>query len=159
MNLKNYTTKVPAVQTIAFIEAYLASAGVSGVTKQFENGVPSAVFFHIEIPTPGTQHVQRFTIRLPAQIGKVHDYLWQQYCSNRRQPRLKKEDFLVQAANTAWKIQQDWVQIQISLIKLKQAEFLEVFMGYLWDGKRSYFKMVEDAKFKPLMIGNKSDDE
>lgn len=145
MNLKNYTTKVPATQTIAFIEQYLASAGVSGVTKQFENGVPVAVFFHIEIPP------NKFTIRLPAQINKVHDYMWQEYVANRRQPRLEKKDFLNQAANTAWKIQQDWVQVQISLIKLKQAEFLEVFMGYLWDGERSYYQRVENAKFKGLI--------
>ena len=144
MNLKNYTSNTPAIQTIGFIEQYLAAAGVNGVTKKFENGIPMALFFHIEIPP------NRFTICLPARISEVHDYLWNQYVTNRRQPRLKKQDFLDQAARTAWKIQQDWVQVQMSLIKLKQADFLQVFMGFLWDGKQSYYQSITDNKFKQL---------
>lgn len=144
MNLKNYTSSVPAHQTISYIEAYLASAGVSGISKQYENGQPAAIFFHIELPP------QRFTVRLPARIAEVQDYLWNEYCSCTRRPRKEKADFLEQATRTAWKIQQDWVQVQISLIKLKQAEFLEVFMGFLWDGKKSYFQRVEAGQFKQL---------
>jgi hypothetical protein len=144
MNLKNYTSCAPVHQTISYIEAYLASAGVSGISKQYVNGVPVAIFFHIEIPP------NRFTIRLPARVEDVHEYLWQEYCAAARRPRRTKEDFADQAARTAWKIQQDWVQVQISLIKLKQADFLEVFMGFLWDGKKSYYQALEHSKFKAL---------
>lgn len=144
MNLKNYTSSTPAHQTISFIEAYLASAGVSGISKQYENGQPVAIFFHIEMPP------NRYTIRLPARITAVHDYLWNDYVTKAKRPRLTKADFLDQASRTAWKIQQDWVQVQISLIKLKQADFLEVFMGYLWDGKQSYYQAMEISKFKQL---------
>lgn len=144
MNLKNYTSSVPAHQTISYIEAYLASAGVSGISKQYENGQPAAIFFHIDLAP------QRFTVRLPARIAEVQEYLWAEYCSCTRRPRKEKDDFLEQATRTAWKIQQDWVQVQISLIKLKQAEFLEVFMGFLWDGKKSYFQRLEAAQFKQL---------
>lgn len=144
MNLKNYTSSTPAHQTISYIEAYLASAGVSGISKQYDNGQPSAIFFHIDLPP------NRFTVRLPARVSDVQEYLWQDYCSKTRRPRKDKADFLDQAARTAWKIQQDWVQVQISLIKLKQADFLEVFMGFLWDGKQSYFQSLENTKFKQL---------
>lgn len=144
MNLKNYTSSVPAGTTISYIEAYLAGAGVSGISKQYANNQPVAIFFHIEIPP------NRYTIRLPARVGAVHDYLWNEYVSKTKRPRLVKGDFYDQACRTAWKIQQDWVQVQISLIKLKQADFLEVFMGYLWDGKQSYYEAMENSKFKML---------
>lgn len=144
MNLKNYTSSSPASQTIAYIEAYLASAGVTGISKQYENGHPTAIFFHIDLPP------NKFTVRLPARVADVQDYLWQEYCSSVKKPRKAKVDFLDQAARTAWKIQQDWVQVQISLIKLKQASFLEVFMGFLWDGKQSYYQSIESTKFKAL---------
>lgn len=144
MTLKNYTSSVPAHQTISYIEAYLASADVNGISKQYENGQPSAIYFHIELPP------SRYTVRLPARVAEVQEYLWQEYCSHTRRPRKTKDDFLDQASRTAWKIQQDWVQVQISLIKLKQANFLEVFMGFLWDGKQSYYQALENAKFKQL---------
>lgn len=149
MNLKNYTSSVPANQTISYIEAYLASAGVTGISKQYNPHTkePEAIFFHIEIPP------SRYTIKLPARVAEVQDFLWNDYVSshsrNRKLPK-RKEDFLHQAARTAWKIQQDWVQVQISLIKLKQADFLQVFMGFLWDGKQSYYQALEDTKFKQL---------
>ena len=144
MNLKNYTSSVPAATTISYIEAYLASCGVSGISKQYDNGIPVAIFFHIEIPP------SRYTIRLPAKVNEVHEVMWKEYVGNRKQPRLKKEDFRDQAARTAWKIQQDWVQVQMSLIKLKQADFRELFMAFLWDGKQSYYQSLSAGGFKQL---------
>lgn len=135
MNLKNYTSSVPANTTISYIEAYLADCGVSGITKQIENGQPVAIFFHINVGQDGN-----FTVKLPAKVEDVLEYLWKDYVTTRVKPTKTKEDFREQASRTAWKIQQDWVQVQMSLIKLKQAEFLEVFMGFLWDGKQSYYQ-------------------
>jgi hypothetical protein len=144
MKLKNYTSSVQANTTISYIEAYLAQCGVTGISKQYENGVPVAIFFHIEMPP------SRYTIRLPAKVRLVQEELWKDYVNTSRRPRKTKEDFADQAARTAWKIQQDWVQVQMTLITLKQADFREVFMGFLWDGKQSYFEMLEDGKFKQL---------
>lgn len=134
MNLKNYTSSVSAAQTISYIEAYLASCGVSAVSKQYENTIPVALFFHVDLDG------KKFTIRLPAKVKDVQDYLWKEYCGSTRRPRKTIKDFAEQAARTAWKIQQDWVQVQMSLIKLKQADFLEVFMGYLWDGEQTFYQ-------------------
>lgn len=149
MNLKNYTSSVPAATTISYIESYLATAGVTGISKQYDNGKPVAIFFHIELPH------NRYTVRLPARITDVQDFLWNEYVAGTRRPRKTRDDFYEQAERTAWKIQQDWVQVQISLIKLKQADFLEVFMGFLWDGKQSYYQALEKGQFKALPEGKK----
>lgn len=144
MNLKNYTSSIPAHTTISYIESYLAQCGVSGISKQYEGGIPVALFFHIELPE------NKFTIRLPAKVDEVQEFFWNEYVSHARRPRKTKEDFRDQALRCAWKIQQDWVQVQMSLIKLKQVDFLEVFMGFLWDGRKSYYQALEGTKFKQL---------
>lgn len=143
-NLKNYTSSVPINLTLSYIEAYLMECGVSGITKQVEKGTCAALFFHLEI------NGDRFTIRLPAQVDKVQDYFWREYVSRAKRPNKTKEDFREQAERTAWKIQQDWVQVQMSLIKLKQVHFLEVFMGFLWDGKQSYYQRLEGGGFRGI---------
>lgn len=144
MQLKNYTCGIAASTTISYIEAYLAQCGVSGISKQYENGIPIAIFFHIEMPP------SRYTIRLPAKVKEVQESLWKDYVGNTTKPRKTKEDFAEQAARTAWKIQQDWVQVQMSLIKLKQADFRELFMAFLWDGKQSYYQSLAHTGFKQL---------
>jgi hypothetical protein len=144
MNLKNYTSEIPVERTISYIEAYLASCGVSGISKQFENKIPVAIFFHINLGA------KNFTIRLPARVAEVQDWLWRQYCSGVSKPRKVKEDFAEQAGRTAWRIQHDWVQVQMSLIRLKQADFVEVFMGFIWDGEQSYYERLQASGLKAL---------
>lgn len=144
MNLKNYTSSVPAMTTIAFIEQYLADCGVMGVSKQFENSVPVALFFHVEVGG------KKFTIRLPAKVKEVHEFLWRDYCVSHVRPRKAKEEFQEQASRTAWAIQKDWVQVQMSLIKLRQVDFLEVFMGFIFDGECSHYERIKSGGFKML---------
>lgn len=146
MNLKNYTSSVAANTTISYIETYLAECGVSGITKEFKEGQPIAVVFHVDVGD------RTYSIRLPARVDEVQEFLYREYISSRKNPRasVTKESFREQAARTAWKIQQDWVQVQMSLIKLKQADFLQVFMAFLWDGSRSYYDQLKSGGFKAL---------
>jgi hypothetical protein len=84
MNLKNYTSTTPAHMTIAYIEAYLAECGVTGISKQFDNGTPVALFFHIEVGK------NQFTVRLPAKIAEVHEFFWREYITEAKRPRKTK---------------------------------------------------------------------
>lgn len=143
--LKNYTSTTPAMQTLSFIEAYLSSCpGVSGIAKEIKGGQVHALFFRIEVT--GRTH----TVRLPAKVDEVQEVLWKDYCCATRRPRKTKEDFREQAIRTAWKIQQDWVQVQMSLIKLKQVEFLQVFLAFIWDGNQTYYDFIKGGNFKAL---------
>lgn len=144
MNLKNYTSSTPANTTISYIETYLADCGVCGVSKEFDKGQPVAMQFHIDMAG------KHFCVRLPANVDGVQDFLWRDYVNSRVRPKKTKDDFREQAARTAWKIQQDWVQVQMSLIKLKQADFIQVFMAFLWDGKQSYYDTIKNKNFLAL---------
>lgn len=144
MNLKNYTSSVPAHTTISYIEAYLAECGVTGIQKDFRGGKPVALYFQT------SEKGKNFTVRLPAQVEEVHEFLWQDYVANAIRPRKEKSDFLEQATRTAWKIQQDWVQVQMSLVKLKQADVLQVFMAFVWDGEQTFYEQLRGSGFKQL---------
>ena len=167
MFLKNYTSNVPVSETIHNIEKVLIKCGVSGIEKQYGPAMEViAVVFHIQ-PDPKSQ---RFTIRLPVNKERAQDALWLDYVDGDPvekmkgdervggwSPRKKKKrsDFAQQAERTAWKIIQDWVEVQMSMIQTRQADFVEVFMPYLFDGKQTiYQRAIAAGGVNTLMIGN-----
>jgi hypothetical protein len=145
MNLKNYTSSIPAQTTISYIEAYLMDVGATGIMKKIKDGHVVALVFEIE-----DENRQHRLVKLPANVEAVHEYLWHDYVTTRTKPQKTKEDFLEQAGRTAWKILQDWVQVQMSMIKLNQMTVLQVFMPMLFDGRQTYYEYLQDNKFKAL---------
>ena len=146
MNLKNYTSSVSAQTTISYIEAYLMEAGASGIMKKVEAGQVVALMFEIEMGNGAGKHL----VKLPANVAEVHRYLWHEYVTSRTRPKKEESDFLEQAGRTAWKIVQDWVQVQVSMIKLKQMEPMQVFLPYIWDGQQTYYEFLKEKKFRAL---------
>lgn len=159
MFLKNYTSDVPVNETIRRIENVLVRCGVSGIMKEYAgtSGEIIAITFRIEAATGP------LTIRLPADKHKATDALWMDYVDGeelvpdgseiRYSPRKKKRriDFAEQGARTAWKIMQDWTEVQLSMIQLKQADTLQVFLPYVYDGRRTYYQMVQESGFRGLL--------
>jgi hypothetical protein len=159
MFLKNYTSDVPVSQTIYRIEQVLIKGGVSWIEKEYApTGKVLAITFKIEIEAGLPMRV-----RLPVNEEQALQALWLNYVDGDKLdstgealhwPKNKKKvksDFKDQAERTAWKIVQDWVEVQMSMIQMKQADFREVFLPYFWDGKRSFFSMVEEQGFKALL--------
>lgn len=159
MFLKNYTSDVPVSQTIYRIEQVLIRCGVSGIMKEYvgTNGEVAAVTFQIESPSG------KITIRLPAETNRCQDALWMDYVGtdklnakgdalewNRRKTK-RRADFAEQAARTAWKIVQDWIEVQMSMIQTRQADTLQVFLPYVFDGKRTYYQALQASNFKGLL--------
>lgn len=158
MFLKNYTSEVPVSQTIYRIEQVLIRCGASAIAKEYAgtNGKIVAITFKIETPSAP------LTIRLPADEERALDALWLDYAGTDIAPdgqRLSygsrktkaRKDFIDQAERTAWKIVQDWVEVQMSMIQLKQADTLQVFLPYVYDGKRTYYQALKESSFKGLL--------
>jgi hypothetical protein len=159
MFLKNYTSEVPVSQTIYRIEQVLIRCGVSGITKEYgpvPNNEVTAIRFHLTLETG-----QEVTVRLPADVKKAEDALWANYAGadlgsdgkiawNSRK-KLKRADFADQAKRTAWKIVQDWIEVQMSMIQMRQAEFIEVFLPYVWDGRTTVFGRIKESGFRALL--------
>jgi hypothetical protein len=158
MFLKNYTSEVPVAQTVHRIEQVLIRCGVTGITKEYGPGASIvAVMFHIKF---GDQ--QPFTVRLPADKEKALQAMWLDYADGDRlsedgsrmawNARKKKcrRDFVEQAERTAWKLVQDWVEVQLSMIQMGQAEFTQVFLPYIWDGRQIFYDTVKADGFRAL---------
>lgn len=155
MFLKNYTSEVPASQSIHRIEQTLIRCGVLGITKEYgPDGSTSALMFHI--PISGTAQ----TVRLPAKKEAAMEAMWRDYEKTHpdkfRKGRKVKKDFAAQAERTAWKLAQDWIEVQMSHVQMEQAEIAEVFMAYLWDerNKRTLFQHFKESGFKQLGEGS-----
>jgi hypothetical protein len=161
MFLKNYTSTVPVSDSLYRIEKVLIRCGVSGISKEY--GLPPeskviAVMFNIALDG---QRV--FTVRLPANEEQAIEALWLDYvgldkhdgkrvvgypaCNRKKKCR---EDFRQQGERTAWKIVQDWVEVQLSMIQMRQADFRQVFLPYAWDGKQTFFDRIKNGNFLAL---------
>lgn len=146
--IKNYTSGVPVERTISKIESALVGSGASNIMKDYnKNGVLSAVCFFVIEPNTG----QKRAVRLPANAEGVYNALRLEVKRPRRGTLEKLRD---QANRTAWKLMQDWVEVQLSLIQMQQAEFLQVFLPYIWDGKQTFYTAIKSGGFKLLSAGN-----
>ena len=119
MNLKNYTSSVSVVNSINKIEHRLVSAGATHIAKVYddEKNVKGITF---QIPV----NDKPLIFKLPAKSESVFNVLW----GGVRRPRPEtKENIQQQAARTAWKLLSEWVDIQISLIKIQQVELWKYF--------------------------------
>lgn len=144
MNLKNYTSSVPVISSITRIEHRLSQAGATHIAKQYDKERPVGMIFQIPINNVP------MTFKLPAKATKVYDYMIKQRARPPQQSQ--KEAIQMQADRTSWKILSDWIDIQVSLIQLDQAEAVEVFLPYAYDGKndRTLFEKMKETNFKLL---------
>lgn len=165
MFLKNYTSNVPVAVTVSNIERTLIKCGVSGITKEYGQtpGDIISLIFHIST----APNLPKFTIRIPVDKKLALDALWLDYVDGEKmnaagtelqwnsRKKKKRADFVQQAERTAWKIMQDWIEVQMSMIQMRQAEFVEVFMPYIYDGKQTVYQRVKDGGLN-LMLNDKT---
>lgn len=158
MFLKNYTSDVPVHTTISRIEQTLIRCGVTGITKEYAaGGKVVAITFHIDMAGEG----QRVAVRLPADEANAQDALWRDYIGTDLLPdgniaygcqkKKRAKDFAQQAERTAWKLIQDWVEVQLSMIQLKQADFQQVFLPYVWDGRQTFYDRIKEGGYRAVL--------
>lgn len=139
--IKNYTSTVPAARSVLFIESKLVAHGAKNIMKIYQEGKLEGIAFIIAIEG------KDFAFRVPARINKVEELFT---AAVRRPNKNTFKNIRDQAERTAWKILADWVDVQMSLVELKQKEFLEVFLADLYDPakEQTFFEKVKESKFK-----------
>lgn len=144
LNLKNYTSSAPVINSINRIEHKLALAGATHIAKTYDGEKPVGMIFQIPI-----QNIP-MTFKLPAKPDNVFECMKKQ--RNRPPKGSALETLRLQAARTAWKILSDWIDIQVSLIQVGQVEAIEVFLPYAYDGKsdQTLFEKMKENNFKQL---------
>lgn len=113
MAIKNYTTKVPAVQTVGEIQGILAAHGARKVMMDYgENGKVTAVTFALQLG----ENLQGFRLE-----ARPHGVL-----AAMAKDRLRCDE--TQAENIAWRNVKDWIAAQVALVETEQATMDELFL-------------------------------
>ena len=113
--------------------------------KEFDDkGRMTGIFFMVE------KNGKSFPFKLPARVEKVEAI----FIDMRRKTPTEdqRQKIREQAERTAWKIVGDWIDVQMSLLQLEQAEFMEIFLPYAYDPatKRTLFERAKEGGFKLL---------
>ncbi len=143
--IKNYTSSVPVERTISLIEQELIKIGVSHIEKSYENGTPKGIIFSIMIP-------QKISFRIPANIESAFEII-----KTIPEYKSKSKDWLKSQANrTAWRIVYNWVEIQVAMVQLKQADAMQVFLPYVYDNnlQQTFYDKISGNGFGLLLPEN-----
>jgi hypothetical protein len=142
--LKNYTSTVPVSRSVQHIEDCLIRHGAKNIMKMYdaEKKLESLCFI---MPVEGKD----IPFKLPASVDRVEKVL---KAAVRRPTAQTNARIKEQAERTAWKLQSDWVDIQMSLIELNQVEIMQVFLAYVYFPiqKKTYFERLKSTNFKLL---------
>lgn len=144
MNLKNYTSEVPAVTSMGKIETALVQAGATDISKKYQDGVCIAIRFRMVV-----NNMPMF-FELPAKVENCYRVLFAEVKKPRPDTKVRVRQ---QAERTAWKIVCDWVLVQLSMIMLEQAEPMQIFLPYAWDPQKeeTFFEKLKQGGFKALL--------
>lgn len=143
MNLKNYMSSVPVINSIANIEHKLSQAGANQISKFYEGGKPIGIIFTI------TQNGIPLNFKLPAHPNKVYDYM----IKLRSKPpnKVQAEAIRLQAERTAWRSLFELISIEVDYALQGQANLIELMLARTTDrdGKTLY-ERIEKNGFKML---------
>jgi hypothetical protein len=144
MPILNYTTTVDSDKSIAEITGILSRFGARSITTEYDkDGFVDGISFVIMI------EMRPLAIRLPANVEGVYSTL-----------KMKKDvpnrfRNLAQARRVAWRILKDWLEAQLALFQVGQAEAGQVLMPYAVDSEgRTAYQIFCESHMKQLPAGN-----
>lgn len=145
MNIKNYTSTVEASKSMLRIEELLVEIGATNINKQYKEKLCTGITFLLY----DIQLQQTLAFQLKAQVEECFAVLWKEV---KRPQSNTKEILTKQASRTAWKLLSDWTEIQCSMILLKQAKPLQMFLPFVYDVKsnETFFEKVSKGNLKLL---------
>jgi hypothetical protein len=62
-----------------------------------------------------------------------------------------------QARRTAWKLAQEWLEIQLAMVAMQQAEIVQVLLPYAVRGDQTFFQAFKRAGYAGLLAAPKDD--
>lgn len=147
----NYTTTIPAAQTVGECQNILGAAGASSVAVHFEEGQPSGLSFSLRTP-----HGQR-NFTLPVDVKAMQAVLVRAERSGEFASLKKasgKFTSEAHAADVAWRVVKDWLEANLALIAAQMATLAEVMLPYLHvDEDRTLWQAYQDNERKALTAG------
>lgn len=135
MPIKNYTTTVPAPQSVAEIVGALAAHGATKIQQDYDAGRPISIAFVIDTPA-GPRG-----FRLPSSADRVKEVLLRQ--------KVKADD--LQAERVAWRILRDWVLSQMAILETEMVAMDQIMLPYMVDDHgRTVYELYQSSQ---LLLG------
>jgi hypothetical protein len=146
INLKNYTTEVPATRSIDYIEKLLVEFGAMNIMKEYEELPPltgricTSLAFIIEVEGHTT------AIKLPANVKGIALWL------RGKKPSSTDKTVCEQAYRIAWKQQYEILYLQLSQVETQQRELMSVFLPDAYDiqNNQTFYQKLKADGFKQL---------
>ena len=140
MPLLNYTTKVPVVNSVAFIQKVLIKHGASSIIQDFDKEQQlKAISFKLRL------NGKEMAFRLPIDWQATFEVMKQDGTPAR---------FLTEehARRVSWRIIKDWVEVQLAVAETKMVTIPQVFLPYAVDPQgRTLYEIV--AENPALLLG------
>jgi hypothetical protein len=142
--MRNYTSTVAPAKSILKIETLLAKAGVTNISKSFEDGKVSGIKFRLE------HNNSAIFFEMPVRIDRYVATLAKNHKG--RLTDVARRNIIAQAERTVWKTTAEWIEIQLDMIAQEQVSSLEVFLAYAINPHTgvSVMKKLESTQFKLL---------
>ena len=141
MPLLNYSTKIPATQTIAEIMVILVSKGASEIMTTYgQEGQAVGLKWRID-----TQAHGYLGFALPVDAYAVFKILTRQgIWPNNNERRAE------QSVRVAWRIIKVWIEAQMALLETGMVQMEEVFLPYMLTGDQTVYQAIRERGFKAL---------
>jgi hypothetical protein len=141
-SIRNYTSRQPVNLSIAKIQELLVANGAQAVLMNYEQGTGRIESLSFQI----SLEEKMLSFKLPVNWKKFQEVL--------QKDRVYRCDDIDHIMRVAWKNMYDWVDIQMTMYRLKQAELVEIFLPYVIvnnQGDTLYKKFQENPK---LLLGS-----
>jgi hypothetical protein len=145
MKLKNYTSGVPAERNMQNIETMLTQFGASHISKTINTDKKEVDGFYFQIFIGGIP----MSFRLPVEVDAVQKLM---EAEMRRLTEAGREKVKAQARRTAWALLRDWTHIQLSMVQMRQAETVQIFLPFICvpNSNQTFFERLKENGFKLL---------
>ena len=135
MPLLNYTSKVPAYQSVAQIQDILAKHGATSIRADYDGqGHITGLAFQVEAKGG------KVGFRLPVKVLQVQAVLVREYEAGLVHRAQTTHE---QAERVAWRILKDWVEAQMALLESEMVEVTEIFLPYLITGDSTLYEQLQ----------------
>lgn len=137
MSLLNFSTKIPAEQTISEIQQMLIKYDISGMLTEYDGRQIKSVSFRINVDG------NDMAFRMPCNWRGVLEILKQ---DPKCRPQFRTEE---QAIRVAWRIIQTWIKGQLAMVEVNMVTLPQVFLPYAItkDGRTLGEVVIENPKF------------
>jgi hypothetical protein len=147
INIKNYTSEVPANVSINKIEEMIVKHGARQVQKVYNKaGKMEGIKFVLLVDN------MMLTFDMDAKVDLVYNKMISNYVYSTT--ATQRAACMKQAERTAWKNVCELLQLQLDMVYLNQVDLMQALFLSLSDGTETVYEKMKKTNFKALLPAN-----